>query len=131
MKMNTKREKINRGREVHGLDKLPDHIIIKELRKEIGTLKAYIDELEYNQNQNEKNLSSQQKINSELESKLNVIIKKELNEEELKEVVIDIKETFFIKNIIKENTSLIEKNKALTKENDKLLNSLIQMQLKK
>lgn len=38
---------INRANPVHGLEKIPTHILLKYSRQEVGELKAYIDELEY------------------------------------------------------------------------------------
>lgn len=38
---------INRANPVHGLEKIPTHILLKYSRQEVGKLKAYIDELEY------------------------------------------------------------------------------------
>lgn len=38
---------INRAKPVHGLEKIPVHILLKYSRQEVGELKAYIDELEY------------------------------------------------------------------------------------
>lgn len=37
---------INRAKPVHGLEKIPVHILLKYSRQEVGELKAYIDELE-------------------------------------------------------------------------------------
>jgi hypothetical protein len=39
---------VDRTKEVHGLLKIPDYILLKEANKEIGILNSYIDELKYN-----------------------------------------------------------------------------------
>jgi hypothetical protein len=47
-------KKPNKGREIHGLHKVPDSVIIKSQQVEIGQLNSYIDELKFKLDQERK-----------------------------------------------------------------------------
>ena len=59
-----------KGKAIHGVDKIPDFILLKEANIEIGKLKSYIDELESKLKYYEKNATTIEttKLNSHLKN---------------------------------------------------------------
>lgn len=117
-------EVIDKSRNDYGLLKVPDSILLKEARQEIGALKAYIEELEDRlKNPIEILTPEEEKYKKKFEKKCEIIIQlqkenarlqKEIGGEELKEYVKMVKEQSLYKEMQAQVKNCKEKISDLT-----------------
>ena len=102
----------NKAKPIFGLDKVPDEVIIKELRTELGKLNAYIQELE-----------CYKRAYEALKSALN----KAITKEDKKAFLQSFKATELVQGYITKIANLEAKNKALSKDKEKLICDVIEL----
>ena len=64
----------NKGKPIFGLKKLPAEVLLKYSQQEVGKLKAYVDELEYDKKQLLEQVAEVSKENARLADKCDGII---------------------------------------------------------
>ena len=109
-----KKKQVDKGKPIHGLEKIPLEALLKLSQQEVGQWKSYAQELE-------------DKV-MELERKLAEKEAYQLNEAEKREVTMKLRENEIWENKKKQIHSLQEQIKKLTRDNKDYLNKYISIQ---
>lgn len=112
----------DKGKPIFGLNKLSTEELLKASRIEVGKLKSYIDELEYNNKKLRRQIIDIENTKGGKQYKLTV--------EEQREVSKSVVKDNMWKDIKKRNNTLLHKNRELMKDNKNLIEQIVKLKSK-